>query len=53
MSKAKVKRAHKQAKRLEGKSEIDNPYALGTWQVKKGHKAGYKKKAGTKKNRKR
>ena len=44
MSKAKIKKAHKQAERLKGKRGITNPYALATYQAKKGHKIGGRRK---------
>lgn len=44
MKKAKVRRVHKQAKRLKGKKGIKNPYALAASQVKKGQRWGSRKK---------
>jgi hypothetical protein len=39
LTKSQIKKAHKQARRLEKhKDKIGEPYALATYQVKKGYK---------------
>jgi hypothetical protein len=46
MTKGQTVRAHRQGKRLKGKPGIKKPFALATYQVKKGQRAGRKKKTG-------
>lgn len=43
MTRGQHARAKRQAERLKGHREVDNPFALANWQVQKGHKAGRKR----------